>query len=236
MTCVTKTAFETELEVFRTEEETAQQYFFCYLSVRSLAAKNPDVLAAMNRTSLFWITTHHAMLLSAIVALGRIFDQDSKHNVDSLMSTASNNLALFSKSALAARREAEGLTKQQAAKYVADSYELTAKDVRELRKKIRGWRRVYEDRYRDIRHNVFAHKGVSNIEETNALFAQTSVEELKALFAFLSALYEVLWQSFHNGCRPLLNVREFELTDTNRETLPGEAVYHEGHAVLMSML
>jgi hypothetical protein len=65
-----KPNFEIELEVFRTEEETAQQYFFCYLSVRSLAAKSAAVLAAMNTAPLFWITTHHAMLLSAIIALG----------------------------------------------------------------------------------------------------------------------------------------------------------------------
>ena len=33
-------SFEDELEVFRTEEETAQQYFFAYLSVLSLAASD----------------------------------------------------------------------------------------------------------------------------------------------------------------------------------------------------
>ncbi len=109
-----QTQFETELEIFRTEEETAQQYFFSYLSVRSLAAKNTAVLAAMNTTPLFWITTHHAMLLSAIVALGRIFDQRSKHNIDRLMSIASGDLTVFSKAALAARKESAGLTKQQA--------------------------------------------------------------------------------------------------------------------------
>lgn len=36
------TAFEDELEVFRTEEEAAQQFFFDYLSVRTLAAKDQD--------------------------------------------------------------------------------------------------------------------------------------------------------------------------------------------------
>jgi hypothetical protein len=30
-------SFEKELEIFRTEEEVAQQYFFAYLSVRNLA-------------------------------------------------------------------------------------------------------------------------------------------------------------------------------------------------------
>jgi hypothetical protein len=47
------TDFEEELEVFRTEEEAAQQYFFAYLSVKSLAASDGDVLANMNNTPLF---------------------------------------------------------------------------------------------------------------------------------------------------------------------------------------
>jgi AbiU2 len=84
---VTQTKFERELEIFRTEEETAQQYFFSYLSVRSLAAKNHAVLAQMNTAPLFWATIHHAMLLSAIVALGRIFDRNRQ------LSLAANRLA-----------------------------------------------------------------------------------------------------------------------------------------------
>jgi hypothetical protein len=208
--------------------------------VRSLAAKNHSVLAAMNMAPLFWITIHHAMLLSAVVALGRIFDQASKHNIDSLISTASSNLAVFSKAALAARKEAAGLTKQQAADYVADKHQLTAHDVRALRKEIATWRRIYDDRYRKIRHKVFAHKGVSDIEETNKLLAKTSIDELKALFAFLSALHSALWELFHNGRQPSLNVRDFVLPPDSavvgREMLPGERVYREGHAVLKSML
>jgi hypothetical protein len=70
--------FEVELEIFRTEEETAQQYFFSYLSIRSLAAANADVLDAMNTAPLFWKTVHHATLLSTFVALGRIFRPEIK--------------------------------------------------------------------------------------------------------------------------------------------------------------
>jgi hypothetical protein len=54
--------------------------FFCYLSVRTLAAAKPEVLKTMDDTPLFWSTTHHAMLRSAFVALGRIFDQDKRSN------------------------------------------------------------------------------------------------------------------------------------------------------------
>jgi hypothetical protein len=194
----------------------------------------------MNAAPLFWITTDHAMLLSAIVALGRIFDQDSKHNIGKLMATALENLALFSKAALAARRVSAGLTKAAAAKYVADKHELTAPDVRALRKEIAAWRRIYEDRYRDVRHKIFAHKGVSNVQEANELLAKTSVDQLKALFAFLSALYSALWELFHNGREPSLSIREFVLPPDppapRRDKLPGEIVYRAGHAALMSML
>jgi hypothetical protein len=70
------TAFEDEPEIFRTKEAAAQQYFFANLSARTLPAKDEDVLANMNGTSLFWRTTHHATALAGFVTLGRIFDQD----------------------------------------------------------------------------------------------------------------------------------------------------------------
>jgi hypothetical protein len=235
---VVVTSFERELEIFRTEEEVAQQYFFAYLSVRGLAAANSDVLKMMNTTPLFWATTHHAMLLSAFGALGRIFDKKSKHNIDSLMSAASKDLSAFSKAALAARKRAAGLTQQEAAAYVAGKHELTHNDLRCLRKKIAFWRRVYEDRYKDVRHKVFAHKALSDVTEANAILAKTKIAEMKTLFAFMSALYSELWEAFHNGRRPSLNdVRDFVLPpDPGQDVLPGETVYREGHAVLKSLL
>jgi hypothetical protein len=186
-------AFVDELELFRTEEEVAQQYFFCYLSVRSLAAAEPEVLKIMNETPLFWITTHHAMLLSAFVALGRIFDQDSKslHNVDRLIKAVSDDLQVFKRPVLSIRKQRAGVSAQDAAAYVQGAYELTASDVRDIRKQVAHWRRVYEARYRDIRHGVFAHNGLDRAG-ADALMAKTNVEEMKSLFGFLHVLYEAL--------------------------------------------
>jgi hypothetical protein len=65
-------AFKDELEVFRKEEEVAQQYFFAWLQVRAELAANEKLLDRINDTPLFWITTHHALILAAFVALGRI--------------------------------------------------------------------------------------------------------------------------------------------------------------------
>jgi hypothetical protein len=66
------------------------------------------------------------------------------------------------------------------------------------------------------------------------------INEMKALFAFMSDLYSALWEAYHNGNPPELNVRVFELPPRpparSREMLPGETVYREGHAVLNAIV
>ncbi|MGC0391118.1 hypothetical protein [Bradyrhizobium sp. USDA 241] len=228
-------SFEEELEVFRTEEETAQQHFFAYLSVRTLAASDEGVLNNIKTTPLFWRTTHHAMLLAAFVTLGRIFDQDPKsdHNIDKLMRVTNDNLHLLTKAGLASRRVASGsMTQQQANRYAADAYDMTVQDVRDLKKQVAKWRRVYEDKYRDVRHFVFAHKKTQATVEQ--VLARTNVEEVKELFGFLAGLYHALDQLYLNGRRPVVEVRKFVLSPNSRSSSmsPGERVFAEGHEVL----
>jgi hypothetical protein len=101
-------------------------------------------------------------------------------------------------------------------------------------------RSVYEDRYREVRHKVFAHRALSTISEVNELLANTSIDEMKELFSFLSALYSCLWELFENGREPIPTPREFALPpDPPRRhaaMLSGETIYREGQAVLWSML
>src|ERR1700730_2672675 len=135
--------FEAELNIFRTEQETAEQYFFAYLGIRSLAAQRADVLAVMNHNSVFWIISHHALLLSTFIALGRIFDHASKHNVDRLMLVVERNLSVFSRAALRSRKE-KVISAEQAREYVKDRHVLSANEVRDLKKQIREWRKVFQ--------------------------------------------------------------------------------------------
>jgi hypothetical protein len=235
VTITAQAAFEQELEIFRKEEETAQQHFFAYLAVRELAASDATVLRAMNTTPLFWLTTHHAMLASAFIALGRVFDQNSAYNIDRLMAAALNNVSIFSRPALAKRKEKAGLTTDEAAAYVSDAFEPIASDFRALRKEIKAQRVIYEARYRDIRDKVFAHNEIFDLAVANQLFANTRVDEMKALFGFLHALHETLWQLFQNGRKLGLNARAFVLPPTpmpGEQMLPGEKVFREGQRVL----
>src|SRR5262249_51272871 len=144
-------------------------------------------------------TTDNALLLAAFVALGRIFDQRSRHNVDRLLKIASEDLGLFSKAALVRRKEAEGLPSVHAAPFAEHAFEPTAADFRLLRKDVAERRRAYEARYRDVRDKIFAHNEIADIERTNEMFAKTNIEEMKGIFAFLHALHEALWQLLYNG-------------------------------------
>jgi AbiU2 len=228
------TEFGRELEIFRQEEETAQQYFFAYLAIRDLAAGDKDMLRLLNSTPLFWITTHHALVLAAFVALGRVFDQHSRHNLDRVLKLATQDLSLFAKTALARRKEEDGITRAQAEDYVSSAYEPTAADFRLLRKEVTKRRRVYEARYRDVRDKIFAHKELSNTNDANALLAKTNIEEMKGIFAFLYALHDSLWELLFNGRRPVLRIQEFVLPPSSvkvgQAVKPGEKVAHEVRA------
>ena len=97
--------FETELELFRTEAESAIQCFYAWDATHAVAAKNKTVVRLLNEAPLFWNTALGALQTSALVALGRVFDPDQKnHNISRLLSIAHANPEIFSKDALAARK------------------------------------------------------------------------------------------------------------------------------------
>ena len=63
------TNLEQELEIFRREEEAAQQHFFAYLALHRVPADGETILNALNRTPLFWVTLRYGSLESAFLAL-----------------------------------------------------------------------------------------------------------------------------------------------------------------------
>jgi hypothetical protein len=229
---VDETEFERELELFRRDEEEAQQHFFCWLSVRSVAAHDEDIAGVMNTTPLFWITTHKAMLVAAFVSLGRLFDQKSEHNLDRLICVTAADLTIFSKDALQVRKEAH-IGKTEAVAYGRDAYELKVADIRKLKKQVNDQRTIYNARYRDIRNTVFAHNGIpdpNDVEAINALFGNTNIEEMKDILGFLHALHGALDQVFLNGRYPEVTPYKFDLTREPRA--PGERVYREANEML----
>jgi nitroreductase len=198
--------FQSELEVFRTEAESASQFLFGYFAVHAVAFDRKQIHRLLNTAPLFWNTALGALQLSAAhIALGRIFDQETTHNVNRVLRLAQQNPTIFSKEALGRRKRALSRNADEwLDDYLKTAYVPSAKDFRRLRSHVAKKRRIYEDKYRALRHQFFAHKEISDRVQVDALFSKTNVQELRRLVVFLQRLHEALWQLYNNGRKPVL--------------------------------
>ncbi len=120
--------------------------------------------------------------------------------------------------------------------FVSHAFEPSAADFRSLRKKIKEMRKIYVERYRDVRDKFFAHNEVADLGEANTLLEGTTVDQTKALLASLDALDNMLWQLLHNGRKPTLEIRPFVLPPPrNVHGRPGEKLYKEVNAILQQI-
>ena len=231
--------FEAELELFRTEAESAIQFFYAWDAVHAIAAKDKAVFRLLNQAPLFWNTNLRALQTSTLLALGRVFDPDpNNHSVTRLLSVAHGNLGIFSKDSLAARkRKSNTNAGEWLPEYIETAYEPSHEDFRRMKRYVAKRRKTYEANYRPLRHKVFAHRGVATSFEVDELFAKTNIKELQQLLVFLCRLYEVLWQLYYNGCKPTLGPARFSvnriLHQPRPDVMPGklhERLIHETKA------
>ena len=214
--------FKNELEILRTEVQTAIQFFYAYLTIHAVARDDRAVFLLLNRAPLFWNTNLGALQTGTFIVLGRIFDQQSKHNVDRLVKIAQCNPAIFSKAALGARkRAADQGAVAYIDRYLQDVYVPKPADFRHFRALVRKHRGTYEAKYRDLRHKIFAHKEVSDPTGVTALFAKTNVRELQRTLIFLLSLYDALWSLFVNGQRPVLRSRRYSVQRIRKKPSQG---------------
>jgi hypothetical protein len=197
--------FEHELEVFRTEAQSGTQFFYAFLAINDIIVENKKIRHVVNSAPLFWKTNIGALQTAFFITLGRIFDQRSKHNIDSLLRFAQDNKTIFSKDALAKRKRKDSQNADDWLEdFLKESYEPVTDDFRRLRKYVKKYRKIYEANYRDIRRKIYAHKELSDEVQIKQLYQKTKIRELERLFVFLNKLWEALWQLFHNGRKPVL--------------------------------
>ena len=210
-----------ELEVFRTEVQSATQFFYAYLAIHSEIAGNKEALKLVNETPLFWKTNIGALQISLFITLGRIFDKTSKHNIDSLIKTAVKNKNIFSKTSLEARkRNGSNNADEWIDDYMKTVYVPEDADFSRLQKHIEKYRKLYDSNYRKIRNKIFAHKEFSKPSQTQKLFKKTNIRELERIFTFLNKLYEALWQLFNNGRKPILRPVPYSLKSMKKSKTP----------------
>ena len=194
--------FERELEIFGHEVDTVVQFLFAELAINAVAGRDGRVLAALNRTPLFWRTVAGGLQTAAFVAMGRVFDQRSPHNIDALIRLAQQQRSIFTKAALAERKRGGSSNADEwLSEYLRGVVVPTVADFRRMRKLIRKYRSVYDAQVDAIRDKYFAHKVVVDDSEVFALFAKTQVRDLEKLAAFLVQVHSAFWNLLHNGRR-----------------------------------
>jgi hypothetical protein len=119
---------------FRTEAEACAQFLFAFLAVHDVANRKKAVHKLLNRAPLFWNTCLGALQASAFIALGRVFDSNSPHNINQLLRMAQGNRTqLFSKAALGRRKQG---SKPQPPEWLPDflrsAHEPSADDFRRI--------------------------------------------------------------------------------------------------------
>lgn len=98
------TEFKKELEILKRDAESAKQFFYIYLTIHDVA-KGQKAYRLLNHSPLFWTTVLSSLQISTFIALGRIFDQKTKHNIDSVLRVAQKNQSIFSTQALGIRKQ-----------------------------------------------------------------------------------------------------------------------------------
>jgi hypothetical protein len=231
--------FFEELEVFRGGAEEASQFLYAYLTVARRARESRRVLRHLRENSTFWVTVQAALQRSCLIALGRLFDQNSQHNLDRLLGLATRGRALiFSRAALRERKRAV-LDPSRLAEYMGEAYEPTAGDFRDIRRRVARLRRVYNASYRDIR-DTFAHVGATQPQEIAQIYARTRTAELQRLVVDLLTLRQVLWALFMDGRRPTWRrprysarpVRGMDAWKSVTTDPPHERIVHQAECVL----
>lgn len=201
----TDAQFEQELEAFYRQGAEAIQFLFAQLAINQVATRNGRTLRALNITPMFWNTVVGALQHAGIVALGRVFDNNSKHNVGRLIRLAEQNGHLFSKAALAARkRRMSNNADEWLPTYLSRVHVPTTTDFRRLRQFVKRHRAIFESQLKEIRHKHVAHTEVIDKAEISAIFAKARLTDQERLVVFLSKLYKALWEMFYNGRPPRL--------------------------------
>lgn len=212
--------FSRQLEVFRTDAESACQFFYADLAMHEAALRDARVYQMFNQAAGWWNTVSRALLDAMFISLGRVFDQHSSHGVDRLLKFMETNPEVLSKTALL-ERKSKGVPARMLPQWVESAHELRAADTRRLRKQVAAWRRVYEHVYKDVRDRVIAHRELADDdEEARDLFSRTNKAELERLLHFLAGLHDALWHLLVNGRKPVIRPRRKSIKKDGRLVVP----------------
>lgn len=224
--------FTVQLESFENEAKNAACYVYGEMAVQHAASKSKRLLSRLNRTPTYWKASAAAFQTAAYISFGRIFDNDSRYNVNALLDAAERDIAQFQRSALADRkRDGKSVNPPWLPDYLNNAFYPTIKDFQRLRTKVDNYRTIYERVIRPARNKYIAHRERHGHVEIQALFQRGKLRDLWRLTTFLLQLNTVLWELLHNGRKPRFRSVRYSIASIfdsdGPRTLAHEYIVHD---------
>jgi hypothetical protein len=91
---VTHRQFTIQLESFQNEAKNAACFVYGEMAVQHAVSKSKRLLNRLNRTPTYWVTSAAAFQTAAYISFGRIFDSNSRYNVNTLLDAAERDIAV----------------------------------------------------------------------------------------------------------------------------------------------
>ena len=188
--------FLQRLDALQRDARATARYAYVGSSINFIANQNPTLVPILDRDAGFWNTVLGGMQTSSIVALGRIYDsRKDVLSADRLVKHVTTYPGIFSRAALATRKGPI---------YTVDAFEPRAVDFKPLQDALDEHTSLYESTIGPIRHKVFAHAGNITDAEEYEMFQNVPRADYERLSVFPLALWNALFQLYHNGQQPML--------------------------------
>ena len=199
--------FESELEkrldgVIRDARASAV-FVYTELTIHQQAGLDRTLFETINRHAGFWNVIFGSLQSSGIIALGRMYDDDAQTlSLPKLMEYVETHPGIFSHSAFQARKINSGMSPAMAAGMVENEPPFQLAHLKPLRDEFNAMKKIWDNEFKQIRHEVFAHAGRLTQQEIEQLFSKTLVEKLEKLTVLPLRLTTSLWELYTNA-RPI---------------------------------
>jgi hypothetical protein len=204
--------FEAQLENFSHEATVVAKFVYAEIAIDHAASKSKRLLHRLNNTPEFWLACAAAFQSSAYIALGRIFDANSNFNIAALLQAMENQLELFQRSALSARKwNGSGVRPDWLDDYLDQAHYPNSRDLRRIGLQVDKYRGIFERVIKPPRNKYIAHREKRGQADVQDLFGRGTHSELWRLTTFLVHLERSLWNQFHNGMKVTFRQQPFSI-------------------------
>jgi hypothetical protein len=225
--------FEAHLDALKKDGHAASIFVYTEITLHHFFGGDTDLLDRVNEHAGFWNGVLAALQASGFISLGRMYDEDSgTHTIHALLRFIEDYKGLFRPNALEIRRQAAGMTSEDARSFAEGSWTLKASDLLPIREEFEQFRQLYKTNIEPIRNKVFAHTGKIDRHQLNALFTKVFLRDLERIVVFPLRLERALVGLHQNGIAPTLESPRTNMVEV-LNNLPGDrtSTWEHFHAV-----